>query len=68
MHHQCVSSSGGTYPKQALWEGQLFSRHFTLATLCSFLTGLPQSTVAQLSAYPEIRTIFQFLDEQFQGL
>jgi hypothetical protein len=36
--------------------------------LRGFLTSLRQSAIAQLSAYPEIRTIFDFLDEQFKGL
>src|SRR5712691_555974 len=47
---------------------RLSSTHSTLETLCCFLTGLLQSAVAQLSAYPEIRSIFHFLDEQFKGL
>jgi len=46
---------------------QLAFRHSTLATLCGFLMGLLQSAVAQLLAYPEIRTRFYFLDEQFKG-
>ena len=53
IHGQDVSPSGGLYPKETLRVGML----------CRFLAGLLQSTVAQLSAYPEIGTSFYFLDE-----
>jgi hypothetical protein len=39
-----------------------------LKTLCGFLTSLRQSAIAKLSAYPEIRTMFDFLDEQLKSL
>jgi hypothetical protein len=40
----------------------------TLRTLCGFLTSLRQSAIAKLSAYPEIRTVFDFLDKQLKSL
>ncbi len=56
------------YGESLAGEGRLSSTSSTLRTLCGFLTGLLQSAIAKLSAYPEIRTMFDFLDEQFKGL